>query len=151
MPQRYHVDGIAHDMGARRHDTRRLMDKGTHGLWYRARDLSDQILSGARQHRVVKPGHPLRTQRCHLDFIGSQHQRRHVIAAIQHITDPGFSPDRHALGHERGDIAIDGPFGRFHLRRHSIRRHWPWRATQNLDDLEQPVGAAHLPPLLPSY
>jgi hypothetical protein len=70
------------------------------------------------------------------DLVRRQHERRQIEARIQHIADPGFAADRHALAHKVGDVAIDRAFGSFEFGRELVRRDRPARAPQHLDDLE---------------
>ena len=78
-----------------------------------------------------------------LDLLDGEHQRRQVEAAAQHVADARRALDRHAARLQGGDVAIDRARRHFELvgqRRGGGR---PARRAQALDDVEQPVGAAH--------
>jgi hypothetical protein len=55
----------------------------------------------------------LRAEDRRLDFVGRQHQRRHVEAFFQHITGARLAPDRHALADQGGDVPVDRALGGF--------------------------------------
>ncbi len=61
--------------------------------------------------------HPLRAERRRLHFVGSQHERRQVEAALEHIANPGLAANRHPLADQRGDVAINGAPRRFEFGR----------------------------------
>ena len=106
-------------------------------------DLRDQIGSGARQHRIAASRHPARAQHRRFHFVRRQHQRRHVETAIQHITDAGLAADRHAIGHQLRDIAVDGAHRGFQFLGDVDGGHRPLLAPEHLDNAEQPVSASH--------
>ena len=73
---------------------------------------------------------------------GREHQRRQVEAAAHDVADPGLAIDGHTRGDEVGDVTIDGALGDLELLGEPrSRRHIA--ASQQLNDLKQPFGAAH--------
>jgi len=84
-------------------------------------------------------------QRQRQRLVLGEHQRRQVIAGPQAVADAGFAVDGNTRQQQITYIAIDRPrrdfepFGKLGCRGQAPR-------PQMLNDLEQPVGAAHAGP-----
>ena len=102
-----------------------------------------QRLFGARGHGQPAPGpqQPRPGDQGH-DLLFREHQRRHVMARLHHVAQPGLALDRHARGLQIGHVAIDGAERHLQPLRQDAPGHQP-PAAQMLHDLEQAVGAAH--------
>ena len=95
------------------------------------------------RHRRIDPAlrQPRRRDECR-GFILREHQRRQVEARAQAVADAGFALDRHALALQVGHVAVDGALRHLEpLRQERGGREPP--PADELDDLEQAVGAAH--------
>ena len=123
--------------------------KGAQALGDRGQDLGLQVQGGAGQGRIADARDPLGAQDTGFDLVGRQHQGRQIEPALQHIAHARFAPDRHPLADEGGDVAIDGALGGLQLGRDQVGRVRPAPSAQDLDDLEQAVGASHDPGILP--
>ena len=137
------IDPVGRDFPGRRSARRRIEDQGSEVFRDRGGDLGNQVACRARERRIAVSRDPLRAEHRRLDLVRGQHERRQVEAAFQHVAEPGFTPHRDALADQRRDVAIDRAFRGFELGRERRRRHGTARATKDLDDLEQAVGAAH--------
>jgi hypothetical protein len=87
----------------------------------------------------------LRPERRRLNLVGGQHQRGQIEPVLQHIADTRLTAHRHALADQRGDVAIDRSLRGLELGGDRARGHWAALAAEDLDDLEQAVGASHGP------
>src|SRR6185437_3676934 len=77
------------------------------------------------------------------DLVGRQHQGRQVKALLENITHARLATDRHALLHERCDIAIDRAFRRLQLGRDGVSGQRFAGAPEHLNDLEKTIGTSH--------
>ena len=71
-----------------------------------------------------------------------EHQRRQVKPRTQPVAHARFSFDRHALMLQVGHIAVNGALRHFEALR-QMRRRGETTPADELDNLEQAVGAAH--------
>ena len=78
-----------------------------------------------------------------LDLVPGQHQGRNVEAVLKDISAPCLAPDRRALADQVGDVAIDGAFGNLQFVGNRQGGDGLEAPAQDLDNLEQAVGAAH--------
>ena len=105
-----HVDSVNRRIAAGRRAGGGFQHIGSQPLGHGHADLGDQVFGGAGQGRVGTRGHPLRAEHRGLDLIRREHQRWQIIAIVENVADAGLSPDRHPLGHQVGDVAVDGAF-----------------------------------------
>ena len=77
-----------------------------------------------------------------LGLVRGQHQGRHVEAVLEDVADAGLAPDRRALADQVGDVAIDSAFGDLQFLGDGQGGDGMATPSQDLDDLEQAVGAA---------
>ncbi len=109
------------------------------------RHLVEHAAGGGLQLRIAQALHHAGADRDGFDLVDREHQRRQVEALAQHVTQAGRALDRHAAGLQGRHVAIDRAHGHFQLLGQGGRRdRLPGRA-QDLDDVEQSVGAAHAP------
>ncbi len=113
------------------------------GARHHGADLGHGIARSCGQVLVTlhldQPG----TQHHGLQFIGGEHQRRQVEAFSQHVADARFAAHRNAVGHQRGDVAVNRARGDFQFLGNLACRHRPAGAAQDLDDLHQSIGSSH--------
>ena len=105
--------------------------------------MAIEVARRGGQDGVALVGHPLRAERRRLQFIGRQHQRRHVEVAAEDVADAGLAADRRPLPDQVGDVAVDGPLRHFELLGQGAGGDRARRTPEDLDDLKQSVGAAH--------
>jgi len=76
-------------------------------------------------------------------LVRGEHERRQIEAALEHVADSRLAADRHALRDERGDVAVDGALAGLGLLGDGLRGERRARTAEDLDDLEEAVGASH--------
>ena len=76
-----------------------------------------------------------------LYFLFGKHQRRQT--SPKHVADARFTIDGDATAHEITDVAVDRAFGYFKLLGQVLRPR-QFAAAQDLDDLEESIGSAHI-------
>src|SRR5207247_2467582 len=100
--------------------------------------------AGACESRIAELTHDARAEHERLDFVAIEHERWQVVPRTNAVPDPRLAVDRRAGEHEIADVAIHRAL------RHAeplgdVRgggRRAP--ASQQLDDLKETVGAAHV-------
>lgn len=141
--ERCEIDRILRQRRLRAQTEAWRFDIGPQPFRHGGGDLGEEIARGERQCPVSAVSDPLRAQHYGLDLGRAEHQRRHVVLFGQDIAEACRARDRHSLADEGGDIAIDRAGRDLQLGGERRGGNRPGRAAENLDDLEQPVGAAH--------
>src|SRR5262249_13739618 len=79
-----------------------------------------------------------------LDFLLLEHQWRQIEARLEHVADTRFALDRYAAGSKVPDVAIDRALRDLKGLAQVARSHGCPLAAEQLNDLEQAIGAAHV-------
>ena len=105
------------------------------------RHLVEHAAGRLLQFGVAQALHQPRADRDRLDLVDREHQRRQVEALAQHVAQAGRALDRHAAGLQGRHVAIDRAHRDLQLLGKRGRRHRLLGGAQDLDDVEQAIGA----------
>ena len=136
------IDGIARgDGGTRPEHQHRIVDSAGEIRRQHRDDLGHGIPRRERERSIGPVGNPARAQQQRLDLILSEHQRRQHESGLEHVAEPRLALDRCALPLQRDDVAIERADADAELICKLAARHRPPVAAQELDKIEQPLGA----------
>jgi hypothetical protein len=141
--QRGHVDGVRPIHPARRRGDAGVEHERAQALGHHGSDLGAHVERGARQHRIAVARDPLRAEHDRFDLVRREHQGRQIEALLHHVADAGLAADRDALAEQARDVAVHGALRDLELGGDRVGGHGLLAAAQELDDLEEAVGAAH--------
>ena len=139
-----HVD-LGLDRVAARDIDRRVGDVAAQAFRQDDRHLVEHPRRGVLQFGVAHALHHARAHGDRLDLVDGEHQRRQVEALAQHVAQAGRALDRHAARLQGRHVAIDRAHRDLELLGKGRRRHRLLGGAEDLDDVEQAVGAAHAP------
>jgi hypothetical protein len=126
----------------RRREQRQAFGSGARRGRQHGQDLRERRLRVAGQRLVETGAGDADCGRQRLCFLAREHQRRQVEAGLHPVADAGLAFDRHALGHEVGDIAVDGSFRDLEAFGEEAGGAQAPPADQ-LDEMEETIGTAH--------
>ena len=108
-----------------------------------AGDLVQNRFAGSCERRIAELANNPRPEHERLNLFAIEHERWQVVSGTESVADARFAVDRRARQDQIADVAVDRPLRNLQLGGDVRRGRGGAAPSQQLDDLEQTVGATH--------
>ena len=142
-PQHRHVDCNLRSPAADGRGQTETLDPSAPMLRHDSGDLRQNVGGGTAEFGIGPTLDDADADQQCLELVLGEHQGRQIVAVAQQVADAGGTFDRHPLPDQFGNIPVDRAHRDLELGREGVGGDGAAGAAQDLDDLEQSVGAPH--------